>query len=830
MQIDAPTVIGHHVVVEGAATLTDRSHEERPRRPQAQHTYHGVLEPAHLTVTVETDAVGLVAVPGERHAVEGHPIAVLDPRRRLHQRRVAVRPRLPAAESGLVYPPLVAEHAPPFPLHGLEQIAMHTGGLGHEAAHDVHPGSTTEVEPLDHGLGDEPVARQVTRRRICTGASDGPWVRVHDPDRTPVAWRPVSSTTPDTTSPDTTVPQAMDPVTADLTAADVAWDLDTLLEATSVDELLDRSDVLADELSNLRGSIGELDAAALADAMRRTADLQEMQGRAGYYAMLRFSEDALDSERGALMMKVQERGTAIAAKLVFFEIEWAALPDERVEELLADPVLDFCAHHLRSARRYRDHILSEPEEVVLTEKSVSGAAAWVRLFDELTSAITIDVPPGPAHDALGGGSGSVDDTTDDGDDSSGAATVGLEQGLSLLQHPNREVRRQAAAAVTAGLEPGLRTRAFVFNTLLLDKSTDDRMRGYPSWISHRNLANEATDDSVQALIDAVVGRYEIPQRWYRLKAQVLGLDRLADYDRMASVAEDESSIGWAEATTIVRDAYASFSPELADIVQRFYDESWIDAPVRPGKRPGAFCAYTVPSHHPYLLLNWTSRNRDVLTLAHELGHGLHAYLSRDQGVFHQSTPLTLAETASVFGETVTNNALLARIDDPGERFALLASTLEDSIATVFRQVAMNQFEDAVHTARRDEGELSIERFGELWAASQEAMVGDSVEITEGYRTWWSYIPHFIGTPGYVYAYAYGQLLALSVYARYEERGAAFVPAYLELLRSGGSLEPAELGRIVDCDLEDPGFWDAGLAIVEGQLAAAEDAARAAGRL
>ena len=617
----------------------------------------------------------------------------------------------------------------------------------------------------------------------------------------------MSATTPDTSS--------SDPTDADLTAADVAWDLDPLLDGATVDELLDRSDILADELSNLRGTIAELSAGALAEAMHRSAELEELQGRAGYFAMLRFSENTLDPERGALMMKVQERGTAIASKLVFFEIEWAALSDERVDELLADPVLDFCAHHLRSARRYRDHILSEPEEVLLTEKSTSGAGAWVRLFDELTSAITLDVPAGDAGAALGQPDG---------------GTVGLEQGLSLLQHPDRSVRQQAAAAVTAGLEPGLRTRGFVFNTLLLDKSTDDRLRGYPTWISSRNLSNEATDDSVQALIDAVVGRYDIAQRWYRLKAQVLGLDRLADYDRMASVAEDESEIGWTEASSLVHDAYASFSPELAEIVQRFYDQGWIDAPVRPGKRPGAFCAYTVPSHHPYLLLNWTSRNRDVLTLAHELGHGLHAYLSRGQGVFHQSTPLTLAETASVFGETVTNNALLAQLDDPNERFALLAATLEDSIATVFRQVAMNRFEDSVHTARREDGELSVERFGELWAASQEAMLGDSVEITDGYRTWWSYIPHFIGTPGYVYAYAYGQLLALSVYARYQERGASFVPSYLELLSAGGSLEPAQLGRIVDCDLEDPGFWDAGLAIVEGQLEAAEAAARAAGRL
>jgi oligoendopeptidase F len=408
--------------------------------------------------------------------------------------------------------------------------------------------------------------------------------------------------------------------------------------------------------------------------------------------------------------------------------------------------------------------------------------------------------------------------------------VALETALSLIQHPDRAIRQGAAEAVTAGLAPGLRTRAYVFNTLLLDKSTDDRLRSYPSWVSSRNLSNEASDESVQALIEAVVDRYDIPQRWYSAKAKVLGLERLADFDRMASVAEDESQIGWSEARSVVLEAYHSFSPEMADIARRFFDENWIDAPVAEGKRPGAFCAYTVPSHHPYVLLNWTGRNRDVLTLAHELGHGLHAYLARPQGVFHQSTPLTLAETASVFGEAVTNAALLEQLDDPADRFALLSSTLEDSIATVFRQVAMNRFEDAVHTERREVGELSVDRFGELWESTQLQMVGDSVEVTEGYKGWWSYIPHFIGTPGYVYAYAYGQLLALSVYARYRERGAGFVPSYLELLGAGGSMPPEELGRIVDCDLADPAFWSSGLEIVDEQLGAALEAGRQAGRI
>ncbi len=606
----------------------------------------------------------------------------------------------------------------------------------------------------------------------------------------------------------------LDPVETDLTAADVEWDLDPLLDGATVEQLLDRADTVATDIEAYRGRVAGLGADELVALVGLFATFQTTLGRAGNYASLRYATDSVDETRGALMAKVSERATATASRLLFFELEWAEADEGHVDTVLTDERLAYAAHHLRTMRRYRDHLLTEPEERVLTETSMSAAPAWVRLFNDLTSSIELELPASLAGDA----DAPADQTV----------TVGLEQGLSMLQHPDRDTRRVAAEAVTAGLAPGLRTRAYVFNTLLLDKSVEDRLRGYPSWISSRNLSNEASDESVQALVDAVVARYDLPQRWYSLKAQVLGVDTLADYDRMASVASDESRIGWAEATEVVLDAYASFSPELADTAKRFFDGRWIDAPTRPGKRPGAFCAYTVPDHHPYVFLNWTGRARDVATLAHELGHGLHAYLAREQGVFHQATPLTLAETASVFGETVTNNALLATLDDPAARFALLASTLEDSIATVFRQVAMNRFEDAVHTARRSEGELSVERFGDEWVASQRAMLGDSVELTEGYRTWWSYIPHFIGTPGYVYAYAYGQLLALSVYARYEQSGAAFVPDYLRLLSAGGSLSPAELGRIVDCDLEDPAFWDAGLDIVARQLDTAVDAARAAG--
>jgi oligoendopeptidase F len=294
---------------------------------------------------------------------------------------------------------------------------------------------------------------------------------------------------------------------------------------------------------------------------------------------------------------------------------------------------------------------------------------------------------------------------------------------------------------------------------------------------------------------------------------------------MAPVVTEDETMPWPEARELVLEAYGAFSPELGRLARRFFDESRIDAPLRPGKRGGAFCAYTVPSSPSYVMLNWTSKRRDTLTLAHELGHGVHADLGARQGVYHHHTPLTLAETASVFGEEMLFARLMEQTDSPDSRLALLAGSIEDSIATVFRQTAMNQFEDLVHSARREEGELPTERFGELWRSSQAEMLGDSVELTEGYTTWWSYIPHFIHTPGYVYAYAYGQLLALSVYERYLEEGESFVPRYLEMLSAGGSRPPEELGRIVGVDLTDPGFWDSGLALVERQLEQAEAAAR-----
>ncbi len=580
---------------------------------------------------------------------------------------------------------------------------------------------------------------------------------------------------------------------------ETAWDLAALVEGDeehgverALDEARDRAERFATAHA---GRIAELDSAGLVEAMDELAEISELLGRCGSYAMLQFSTDTSDPARGAMLQLVQERATEIETRLLFFELEWAALEDERAEELLASDALEFCAHYLRNARRYRPHLLTEPEERIMTEKAIASQAAWARLFGELVAAVRVEIA---------------------------GEQLPLDVALSRLQAPDREMRRSVAEAVTAALEPGLRTRAFIYNTLVHDKSVDDRLRKYPHWLAARNLANEASDESVMALITAVRGRFSIPQRWYRLKAQLLGVERIADYDRSAPVLEEELTFSFSEARELVLDTYASFDAEAGRITRRFFDERWIDAPVRPHKRGGAFCAYTVPSVHPYVMLNFTARRRDVLTMAHELGHGLHAALAQPRGVYHQHTPLTLAETASVFGEQLVFGRMLDSVPSDDARLSLLAEQLEGAIATVFRQMAMNRYEHLVHTRRRDEGELSVDRINEAWLETQGELFGDAVEITEGYRTWWSYVPHFINTPGYVYAYAYGQLLALSVYGRFREAGPDFAPDYLSLLAAGGSRSPEELGAMVGIDLADPGFWDFGLDIIESMLRAAEE--------
>jgi oligoendopeptidase F len=580
-------------------------------------------------------------------------------------------------------------------------------------------------------------------------------------------------------------------------AEDVAWDLSDLYDGGAdprIEQDVEETESAAAAFRDrYYGRVAELTPAELREAIEERERIESTFTRAIYYAHLWFATDMNDSQRGALVARLTEKGAAVDTQLLFFGLEIAAFDDRIADTFLASEELESWRHWLRTIRKFRPYVLTEPEEKILTEKAVSGFSAWDRLYDELLGAIKVDL---------------------DGTE------LGFEDAMSKLNQPDRDLRRRASEAITEALAPGLRTRTFVFNTIAVDKSIDDRLRGYATWISARNLSNDTTDEAVEALIDAVVGRYDVVQRYYTLKAKLLGLDRLSFYDRMAPLAEDTTQVEWVDARQLVLDAFSDFSSETGDIIGRFFAESWIDAPPRDGKRPGAFCATNVPAVHPYVFMNYTGDRRSVLTLAHELGHGLHGYLAQPLGLFNANTPLTTAETASVFAEALTFKRLLAIEDDPQRRLNLLAGRIEDSIATVFRQIAMNRFEHAVHTTRRDEGELSPEKFEELWLGTQTQLFGDSVDA-DGYGTWWSYIPHFIGTPGYVYAYCYGFLFALSIFRKYELEGDSMVEPYLDLLRSGGSKQPEELAEMVGLDLTDRRIWDAGIDALAVELDEAE---------
>lgn len=589
-------------------------------------------------------------------------------------------------------------------------------------------------------------------------------------------------------------------------AEDVAWNLDDLyrgMDDPQIDADLDACDAEAQAFdADYRGRVASLSAAELVTLITRYEALTERMGKIGSYAGLNWTQNTEDPARGALMQRVTERGARLSQELVFLDLELAHAPDDVAAAWLADPALAHWRHWLEMMRIYRPHLLSEAEEKILTEKAVTGRNAWERFFDELHGAARYEF---------------------DGQQ------LTRDKVLSKLYSPERAERQRAAAVMTAGLRTMQRTTTYILNTILADKASDDRLRKYPSWISARNLANEVDDRTVEALVDAVTSRYDIVARYYRLKRQLLGLDELFDYDRYAPLPAADRQYRWDEARDIVLTAYARFHPRLAEVAGWFFDGRWIDAPPRPGKMGGAFSSGTVPSVHPYILLNYEGKPRDVMTLAHELGHGVHQKLAGVQGVLLAGTPLTTAETASVFGEMLVFQDLMAKESDPAVRLGMLTGKIEDSLATAFRQIAMNRFEHAIHTARREEGELTTERFSELWLQTQRAMFGDSVTMTDDYGLWWSYIPHIISTPGYVYAYAFGELLVLALYARYQEDGGDFADRYIAMLTAGGSQWPHEIVKPLGVDLTDPGFWRNGLGILEGLVAEAEALAAADGR-
>ena len=536
-------------------------------------------------------------------------------------------------------------------------------------------------------------------------------------------------------------------------------------------------------------------------AYRALEAIYDLRGRLGAFAYLNFSTDTGDTAFQAAVARVEELEASLSQKLVFFDLEWNALDDEAAAAILNDPAVAGYRYYLEAERRYRPYNLSEAEEQIIIEKQVTGSGAWTRFFTQLTSAFRFDWL---------------------GDE------VNMTFVLNKLRDADRDAREMAWRKLSDKLNEKAMELTFIFNTLALDKANGDRRRGFKSWVSSRNLSNKASDEVVEALISTVTSNYGLVARHYQLKRALLGYDELYDYDRYAplNLKESEAFYGWEQARDIVLAAFDNFSPRMQAVARKFFDQRWIHAPVLPNKRGGAFAASTVASANPFVFLNFLGDARDVTTLAHELGHGIHMYLSgKEKGLFALYTPLTTAEMASTFAEMLVFQDLMAAEDDDEVKLAMLTEKIEDTFATVFRQISMNRFEDKMHTARRSEGELTSARFNELWLETQRDMFGDSVAITQEYGSWWSYVPHFLHTPGYVYAYSFGELLVLALYRIYQEEGEAFVPKYIELLAAGDSDYPDKLLAKVGVDINDPGFWQKGIDVIGEWVTQAEKLAR-----
>ncbi len=587
-------------------------------------------------------------------------------------------------------------------------------------------------------------------------------------------------------------------------AESVVWDLSALyngVDDPTIEVDMSKIEAMGDAFAaQYKGKVNELDPDELLNAVRTLEDMYDLSGRLGAFASLMYASNTADPKNGALVQKVNEFNARFGQKLVFFDLEWNHAADEYVAHILADPLLSNYHHSLESERRYKPYQLTEAEEQLLMEKDVTGRSAWARFFTQLTSSIRFDY---------------------DGH------KLTQTEVLTKLYEPDREIRHKAADSLTAGLREYAMQLTYISNVLAADKFANDKRRGYATWISSRNLANKAPDTVVDAMVSAITANYDIVAQHYDLKRILLDLDELTEYDRYAPlpIKESDKFYTWQEAREIVLNAFYAFSPQMGEIAQRFFDENWIHAALSPGKRGGAFANPVTPNLHPYIFVNFTGRAKDVGTLAHELGHGIHMYLSAEQTLMNYYTPLTTAEMASVFAEMVVFTDLMGREDDPEARLAMLAEKIEDTFSTVFRQTAMNRFEDAFHNARRDLGELTSQQIGEMWLTTQRAMFGESVTLREEYSHWWSYIPHFISTPGYVYAYSFGELLVLALFNVYQERGAAFVPQYLEVLRAGGSDYPDKILAKVGVDLNDPAFWNKGLAAIRELVAQEEALAR-----
>ncbi len=570
----------------------------------------------------------------------------------------------------------------------------------------------------------------------------------------------------------------------------VVWNLNDLYSSTDDELIHDDIDLCEQEAALLeescRGRLSKLDTAVFARTIRRLERIAENLGRISTYAFLNFTTRVMDAEAGAFLQQITETASRINRQLVFFTLEWGKMDESTAQKFLNTGETEKYRHYLEKIRRQAQHLLSECEEKLLIELEPVGKNAWTILFEKVM-----------ANQQFG---------------ESGRSE---EEVLADLYSPERKVRQQAAEDLTRGLEDQIHVLTHIFNTLAADKMIDDRLRSYPSWDQSMHLENELEEKTVNILVESVTARYDIVSKYYQLKREILGLETLYDYDRYAPVpGMSETQVDWPQCREMVLKAFAGFSGEMAEIAEQFFEKKWIHAPIMEGKRGGAFAHPCVPDSHPYVMVNYTGNLRDVATVAHELGHGVHQVLAAEQGMFNSDTPLVLAETASVFAELLVFHSQLELLENPEEKRAYICQKIESVFATVFRQIAMNRFEDAMHTGRRKQGELSRETLSAYWLSTQKAMFGDAVVLTEDYGVWWSYIPHFLSTPGYVYSYAFGELLVLGLYRLYQQQGEAFVAKYIELLRAGGKDSPYALLEPFGLDINQPEFWQGGLRVIE----------------
>ena len=581
----------------------------------------------------------------------------------------------------------------------------------------------------------------------------------------------------------------------------IRWNLDDLVAAVDdpqIEVTLADCRVRAEQFaSRFRPSMENPQTFTADDLHQALIELEvihEALGRVGSYAGLVYAADTANPTHQDLEQKVEQRSTEIRNLLLFFELQWLKVDDQIADRLLADDTLKPYAHYLRNLRRYRPHTLSESEEKIVNEKDNTGRNAFGRLFSEITSSLSftleIDGKQEPRN---------------------------LSQMLSLLHHPDRTLRQRAMETLYSGLATHGQALSFIYDTLIQDHLTMDRLRLYADSMAQRHLFNEIDANAVKMMMAVTEEHYGLAQDYFRVKAKLLDLPRLALYDQYAPVGKEARALRYSQAQEIILEAFENFDPSFRRMAGDFFSENWIDAEIRNGKRSGAFCASPSPKLHPYILCNYDDQLRDAMTLAHELGHGLHGCLSRKQNYFNYDTPLTTAETASIFSEMLVFDHLLPRQSDSQAQIALLAGRIEDILATVFRQNVLTRFEELAFAARKDR-RLTADALGNLWLEANGKYYGEAVEIMDGYRWGWSYIPHFIHSRFYCYSYVFGQLLVLALYRRYKDQGKSFVPKYLALLEAGGSDSPEVLLEPLGVDIHDRAFWRKGFEEIEGMIA------------